>query len=517
MATPTTKSKKNYRFILKERNALLWLVLLIFFVVLVVFLDSLKPNRIKVSYLEEEKNGKTTGTDIKTISELNKPAPPSTWKSFGDNFSSAVYLDFDRTNMYLDDVTTSLVFPPLHSWQKKEDCLNSDCGVTLSTKGKISQGLKQDVRQDIQQDVRQDIQQDARQDMRQGLEQDIRQGNFLFEKKEIDYRADLRKLPKPWPASVRNKNIISANLYNLDGKQDNSKGKQVVSFVVTEGKEERGFVYFLVDGQYEALISDKTEAEILTKYGRGDGYIAIGGEENNFLIFYIGYEIHAYHFFNNELIDISDFFGLRVADNGFYPYIIKQGEGTESVWYILSLEKDRPRLVKLWQNGTNNIKGSLDLSFQLNRYLENSGGEPIYIRSGLNKGELEFILESAEGNYSLWTFFDEGFDNSKTRQAVSINLNKKKLAIIKAEIRSLEISIDDSDGDANINPFFNDNFKIYLGDSFNNFLPVNSGITVKFNGEKKEFYWKAEFKNSNKNDYSPWFNHINDLQYLVYL
>ena len=111
---------------------------------------------------------------------------------------------------------------------------------------------------------------------------------------------------------------------------------------------------------------------------------------------------------------------------------------------------------------------------------------------------MEFILESAEGNYSLWTFFDEGFDNSKTRQAVSINLNKKKLAIIKAEIRSLEISIDDSDGDANINPFFNDNFKIYLGDSFNNFLPVNSGITVKFNGEKKEFYWKAEFKNSNK-------------------
>ena len=95
---------------------------------------------------------------------------------------------------------------------------------------------------------------------------------------------------------MRNKNIISANLYNLDGKQDNSKGKQVVSFVVTEGKEERGFVYFLVDGQYEALISDKTEAEILTKYGRGDGYIAIGGEENNFLIFYIGYEIHAYHF-----------------------------------------------------------------------------------------------------------------------------------------------------------------------------------------------------------------------------
>ncbi len=490
MATPAKKNKKNYLFVLKERYALLWLILLIFFVVLVVFLDSLKPNRIKVAYLEDEAiNNKTTDTDIKTISELNKPAPSSVWKSFGDNFSSAVYLDLDRTDMYLDDVTTSLVFPPLYSWQKKEDCLNSDCGLTLNTRGKT----------------------------RQGTRQDTKQGNFLLEKEEIDYRADLQKLPKPWPASVRNKNIISASLYNLGGKQDNLGTTQIASFVVAEGKEERGFVYFLVNGKYEALISDKTEAQILTKYGRGDGYIAIGGEENNFLIFYIGYEIHAFHFFNNELIDISDFFGLRVADDGFYPYIIKQGEGTESVWYILSLEKEQPHLVKLWQNGTNYIKGSLDLSFQLNRYLENSGSEPIFIRPGANKGELEFILKSIEGNSSLWTFFDEGFDNSKARQAVSINLNKKKLTIVKAEIKSLEVSIDDTDGDENINHFFNNNFKIYLGDSLDNFLPVNSGTTVKFSGEKKEFYWKAEFKNSNKNDYSPWFNHINDLQYLVYL
>jgi len=483
MSVLTSKNSGNYRFVLKERNALLWLVLLIFFVVLVVFFDSLKPTKINLAYLgDEAKDAKMTGTNVKIISELNKPEPPSVWKSFGDNFSSPVYLDSNQTDMYLDDVTTSLVFPPLYSWQKKEDCLDSGCDLTSSA----------------------------------------RPGNFLLEKEEVNYRADLRSMPTPWPVEVRNRNIVSASLYNL-GEQ------QMASFVVDEGKEERGFVYFLNEGKYEVLISDETEAEILTKYGRGDGYIAIGGEENNFIIFYVGYEIHAFHYFNGELIDISNFFGLRVADDGFYPYIIKQGQGTDTTWYILSLEKDRQRLVKLWQNGTNYIKGSLDLSFQLNRYLDNSGGEPVYIRPGLNKGELEFILENAgnaenlespeksENASSLWTFLDEGFDNSKPRQAVSINLNKKSLAIIKAEIRSFNVFLDDTENQEKNNIFSSDKLEIYLGDSLDNFLPVNFGKPIKFNGDKYEFYWKVKFENSNKNDYSPWFDHINDLQYLVYL
>jgi len=471
MPSLITKKSANYRLVLKERNALLWLVLLIFFVVLVVFLDSLKPTRINVIYFDDEiKNAEITGANFKSSTELKESETSTVWNSFGDNFSSSAYLDLDNTDMYLDDITTALVFPPLYSWQKQKDCFDLACDLNSDVRG-------------------------------------ARPGKFLLEKEEVDYRADLQRLPMPWPAEVRDKIIVSASLYNLGETQ-------IASFVVEEGEEEQGFVYFLNEGKYTAIISNDTEAKILTKYGRGDGYIAVGGEENNFLIFYVGYEILAFHYMNGELIDVSHFFGLRVADEGFYPYIIKQGEGKNSVWYILSLEKDRQRLVKLWQNDTNYLKGSLDLSFQLNQYLDNSGGEAVYIRPGLNKGELEFVLENQEGAFSLWTFLDEGFDNSRARQAVSINLNKKSLAIIKAQIKSLKISTDDYD---NRRAFSNNKFKIYLGDALNNFWPADLGITVKFDGKKREFYWKAEFENSNKNEYSPWFDNINDLQYLVYL
>lgn len=471
MPVLNTTKKKNYYFVLKERNALLWLVLLIFFVVLVVFLDSLKPIRTSAPDLVEEiLDNKMQGTDVPSISEINQPDPPSRWQSFGDSFSSSVYLDKAQTDLFLDDMTTSLVFPPLNSWRKIEDCVETGCDLTSSS----------------------------------------RVGNFLFESEEINYLADLRKMPQPLPSKVRNKKIVAASLSNLGSSQ-------IASFVISEGEEERGFVYYLENNKYIPIIDDETDEQIITKYGRGNGFITANGEDNNFLIIYLGYEIHAFHFFDNELNDISHFFGLRVADDGFYPYIIKQGIGRESVWYVLSLEKNRQRLIKLWQNDTNYIKGSLDLSAQLNANLRATGGQAVYFRSGLVKGELEFIVENPDESQSLWLFKDEGFDNSKNRQAVSINLNKKNLKTIKAHVRSFGLSTNHEDRDDYVDNFLSEKVKIYLGDSLDNFQLVDLGEMIKFNDEKNELYWKAEFEKSNKNDYSPWFDHINDLQYLVYL
>jgi len=471
MATTNTKNKLNYRFILKERNALLWLILLLFFVVLVVFLDSLKPSNFSVSYLDnEDKNDEMKGVAASNVGQTREKDLISVWKSFGDNFSSSVYLDKERSDMFLDDITTALVFPPLYSWNKKEDCFEPSCGLGPS----------------------------------------IRSGNFLFEKKEINYLADFKKMPQPLPIEIINKNIVAASLYGLGSRQ-------IASFVFKEGEQERGMVYFIEDEQYLPLINNETKQKILTKYGKGGGYIAVGGEENNFLIFYAGYEINAFHYNNGELVDISRFFGLRVANNGFYPYIIKQGKGSESIWYILSLEKNNHKLIKLWQNNTTKIKGSLDLSSQLNWWLKKTGGTLKFVRSGSVKGEIDFIVENENGNYSLWAFIDEGFDNSKNRQAVSINLNEKNFPILKAQIRSLGVSINDYDDGEYASSFSHPKLKVYLGDSLDNFLPAELGKIIKFNGDKEGVYWKIELEKGNKNDYSPWLDHVNDLQYLVYL
>jgi hypothetical protein len=42
--------------------------------------------------------------------------------SFGDSFTSSVYLNLDETNMYLDDISTALTFKPLYDFSQVGSC-----------------------------------------------------------------------------------------------------------------------------------------------------------------------------------------------------------------------------------------------------------------------------------------------------------------------------------------------------------------------------------------------------------
>lgn len=368
---------------------------------------------------------------------LDKQKAVSIWHSFGDHFSSNAYIDNNKTNMFFDEQVTALVFPPIYDFKKLADCADKTCDLA----------------------------------------------DLIF--------TDQSKIKKPnrTPSELIGKKIISSRL-------DRLSSKQVASYVVLDGEQERAYVYFLDGSEFSPIITSETESKMITQYGRGGGVVTVGGSDDDFLIIYIGYESFGFHYLAGELSSISHFFGLRVTDGGFNPYIIKQGEGKRSLWYILSLNSDKPKLIKLWQNGGNNIVGAYDFSY----IFRGLGSNLSAFKSGAGRGEIEFILKSSTDSFSFSKFSDQGFDNSQDRVAASININTEDHKITKARIKSIGIT-----GDA----------EIFLADSDSNFIKVREEQEIKFSGDNSTLFWQINFSKSNDLEYSPWLDHINYLDYYL--
>lgn len=360
------------------------------------------------------------------------------WRSFGDSFSSYAYLDMSKTTMVLDDKETALVFPPLYDFSYSESCQTADC--------------------------------------------DLPSADLIFTDTSSNLKANRT------PAELKDKNITSSRVDKLNLKR-------VASFIVSENGEERAYVYFFDGNNFTPLITNKTDVQMITKYGRPGGVVAVGGDDDDFLIIYAGYEGHAAHYKNGSLEDVSRFFGLRVADSGFSPYIIKQGLGKDSVWYILSLNSTKPKLIKLWQNGGDKIMGAYDFS----SIFADIDGAISAFHVGEERGELEFIIKSAD-KFSLRRFADQGFDNSINRVAQSVNLNSTEGLVKKAKIDSIGIY-----GEA----------EIFLADKEQGFITVKAGRELTFGGQGRELFWRVDFPKSSDNEYSPWLEHVNYLNYYV--
>lgn len=470
---PVVKVKKIQPifFVSKELLALTGAVIILFLIVLVIVKDNRQSARISAHCQEcAPVIAQSTTVNTNDLIEGTNAAKVKYWQSFGDNFSSLVYVDENQSNMFFDVKITSLIFPPVYSWTKRFACENINC---LSAQ------------------------------------------DFFIPAKILPPNYDslthlnnqLSLLPKPLPKELEGREILSMSINKLNFRQ-------VVSFVVREGKEERGLIYFLDGEKFTPIITDVQGAEILTFWGAAGGSIVAGGEDNDFLILYIGYEGKAWHYKDGALTDVSRFFGLRVANKGFHPFIIKQGRGNDTVWFVLSLTEGKSKLIKLWQNGTSRIQGGVDLSSQIEEKLSFVGGRLVGIRSGAEKGVVDFVVESPSGFYNLWSFQDFGFDNSFPRQVASKNVNSNNFPIFKAFIRDIGIATQGRGG--GYEAIFPDRaFKIYLGDNPNNMSEVNPGQMIKFSGSERQLFWKIEFFPGGTKEYSPWFDHLNDLQYLA--
>lgn len=469
---PKKNKKKNWwQRIGKESVALTVLTLLIYILLSAVLMDLNKIPHIAQA-ISTTKNINNERVDsnlpshniarIETVDNSNNEVlderlggvklESRAWSSFGDGYSSTVYLDEGRTDMQLDENISALSFPPLYSFSLEETSLENSNFVEINLPSSLN---------------------------------------------------NLDSLPKPLPRDLLGKNILAASISTLDEKK-------VASFLFKEGGEERVYAYFLNNNnKYNPIIDSKSKESIVTKHSKGGGRLAVGGDDNNFIILYSGYEGIAYHYLEGELYDISKFFKINAMDGGFLAHIFKQGEGSESTWYILSKEKGANKLIKLWQNGTNHIKGAIDLSPQL---LASLKGEKI---AGYNFKDKKIEIFLLGNRNKALVFRDYGFDNSRERAVVSKNINNKNYSVYEALVKELSLSLDSSE--SYFEKKFSDNLVgIYLGDSLENLEKIKPRQTIKFKGDKRQVFIKMIFyPKLDDIKYSPWLDSINDMAYLV--
>lgn len=458
------KTKSVFLAPVKSKGVLISVgVVLIFLVALIVvnYLSLMKTRQELQNYSQITANMEN---ELKNISRKSNLV--SSWHSFGDNFSSYAYISKDETDMFFDEKVTAFSFPPIYSFDSISGCDNANCGLKTSNLIMTDQNNGQ--------------------------------------------------TPDKVPSELKDQKILSSHLDKLGSKQ-------IASFVVSEGQEERGYVYFFDGRKFTPIITKETENNIITKYSRGGGNIVASGDDNDFLILYIGYEGIGFHYKNGKLQDISDFFGLRVADNGFKPYIIKDGSGNNTTWYVLSLTGNKPKLIKLWQNGGEEIVGATDLS----SIFDASQGSLAAFAPGDKNQEIKFIFKKEGSNvnapaqilipgassqpetavlpaslspFELKLFVDKGFDNSIDRSVVSVNLNEAQGDITKAKISDIGLS---------------GNAKLFLSNSDKIFVEAKPDEEIDFTIHGRDLFWRADFTKGSNNQYSPWFDNINYLDYYL--
>ncbi len=358
-----------------------------------------------------------------------------------DNFSNSYFIDNDKTDLYFDEKTTALMFRPLYDFSYEKTCLESFCGLDKRVKSTCIDNLC--------------LTTDGAKVYYQGAEQVL-------------------------PAGISGKNIINIDIETLSTKW-------LVAFLIQSEGQEEIHVYFFEDNKFISLINPSGPLKLTTNYGRSNGYLSAAGSDEQFLLLYSGYESLAFLYNKGVWQDVSVNLGLRVMAGGFPSRIIKDGAGRQAAWYICSLDSSKPKLIKLWQNNTDQIQGSVDLSKIL-------GGAAIcaYRSPG--------ILEIASSN-GLYVFRDKGFDNSHHYSYQSINLSSfKDKKVISASLRSIILNADKQ------------LFGIALSSNGGKWETPDSASSVNFTDAGDKLYARVNFK-PGASTYSPWFYSLGTISY----
>ena len=406
--------------------------------------------------------------------------------SFGDNFSGSTYLNMDLTDMYLDVLATGLTFTPLYNFTKVKDCSEPNCG--LENKLEIDGD---------------------------NMKICLDKGCLETRNNDLIYNNSVVNLPK----EVENKNILSLTIGGLDSKW-------LVGIIIGDSYNEAGFVYYFDGNKLTPLITDTTLYKIEPKYNKQGGKIGFGGSDFNFLIVYGGYNGVAFHVYNNEITDISNFFGLRVTNKGFWPQVLRLGDGENTAWYVCSLDDDKSKFVKLWQNDTLQIQGVIDLTDkifsnnslrqQARCYLSDNTNEVFLIADSISS---EYVLpnqavEEASLDYQLWKFEDRGFDNSHDYMTISKDLIRKEgVDVVSAIVQELGLSIEENNSSRGYMTDFMDKASMYLSNDNEVWQEVEIKQALIFPSLSNQLYWRLELVKGDNSDYSPWLDNINQLNY----
>jgi hypothetical protein len=352
---------------------------------------------------------------------------------FSEAFYSQYYLNQEETNLHFDDQVSALTFEPIYELVLKEDCATENCN------------LKNE------------------------------QPEISLEKNGWRFLGRSLALP----AELKGKSVQAVFANKLDKKY-------LVSFIVSEDEQEVVFSYFSDNlGRLNYL---DTASKMRTTMGYGNGYVSAGGSDEQFIIFYSGYESLALLYNEGQRQDLKSFFDLRVTGGGFASKVFKIGRGSKAIWYICSVEPSR-HFLKLWQNGGAEVQGLINLG-------EIFEGQ--FFVCALEKDQL--YLVSAGKKYR---FDDRGFDNSHEYQYQSNNINSykdKKVQQLHILGKSIKANPDDFTFSAS---FDGQNWQETTSDSLN--------FT---NRDSDQLFLRLNFK-AKDNYYSPWFGGLENVFYIA--
>lgn len=387
-------------------------------------------------------------------------------RSFGDGFSGLGYIDQAKTDMFLDYNVTGFSFPPVYELKKE---ISGDKVKRVSPNLCLgASGQQRCV--------------------------EIKNNKFYVNNELI-----------AWPEELVKEHILNVNVQILNGE---SESRWIVGIVTGAKADERGWVYFFNGLDFMPLITKATAEKIELKYNRLGGRIYFSDNLEDFLILYSGYDGRAFYYHAGELSDISRFFGLRITSGGFPAQIIRATNSRGSIFYICSDKTDKFRLVKLWSRRPGELIGAIDFSSLLNiPKSQTTGCRLDTANASTSPLKISFGFRLATST-EFWSFVDKGFDNSRDWQVVSKDLasgGKKK--ILAANFNKIAVYDDSA---SSTKPLV----KLFLANRENNWQEAEVHSWYRFSEPAEQLYWRAVFSaESGDADYSPWFDHINELLY----
>jgi|GEM_PF-2307886 len=287
--------------------------------------------------------------------------------SFVENFSGTVAINSQKTTLYQDETATALYFPPNYSLTSASSEIANKYQAELD-KIKVNNFSGP------------------------YSERRCLASNCLeIKDKELFYND--QRLTNPIKDEAGE--LVAISLGSLETKW-------LVGFTIKKNNGYIGQVFYFNGDKFTPL---NLSTEIQSPYF---GLFGFGGTDNDFLIIYGAYQGIAYHLQNNQAVDISRFFDIRVMNGGFKAEIIKIGTGLETTWYIFSTTSSQIKLIKLWQNKTPAIVGEAVFSG-----LFPSSAESVVFKFLVKTNEKrDFLVKVKEGNKDTYSIFsDRGFKN----------------------------------------------------------------------------------------------------------
>ena len=418
------------------------------------------------------------------LSSLSQNSPSfienrSNWKYdvFGDGFSNNYYVDMSNTNFHYDEQGTAFVFRPLYSKQGGELCPLEYCGLAGKDKIGLSSQLSEDKKCLLKNP----------------------QVCLYFDGKHL---VGDKGVVKDFDKLFSTESPTAVSIYSLENAW-------LVGAVWNEGGRELGRAWYF-DGQTLTNLDPEGRVPFITRPSYGGSKIYFGGDKNNYVVVYAGYDLAGYQIVNNRLWDITKFFNTRLASGGFIPQIFKTDRKGETVWYICSLSAGKPKLIKMWQNGSPVIRGLVSLSDEF----FSQENESAICRLEAGRLVIAASKRDSSGNgYYRFSFVDNGFDQSSNYSLKSVNLSP----IIGQNGVTKMIRLDNIDACSDStcgSIIFDSNSRLTVSNDNKNWEEIVLGEDHIFSSRGNNIFWKIDsFANPLSNDYSPWFGAVNSVSY----